>query len=333
MKRKLYALFILAWAIGALVLVYLYFYVYYTGTLTINANVEEYRVELYSPGTTQKWSYDCPDFVCEIYDVSPFDYNVSIIKPEYETKIISYKVRPRWNEALVIQLEKQVRLESVSSENLQENPQEKIQRLRDENLYYAVYRVDDNQTLRFSEDDGELVLQYIKAGQLRDIGTFKMYQKNEINISAIYESENILIQLWNENYIFDTNFFRIQKLPEIKNLRYVKYNSQSGNYVCITSVWAFVYDQQSNSFEFQYQFKDYVAMPWFIIGVIHKDEDQKRKNFNITEKWNVIVKYSQADKTRKVIYSSANPIDEIFSRWDNIFIKSWWNTLELKNFD
>ena len=79
MSRKIYALFILIGAIWALVLGYLYFFVYYTATLTIDANVGNYRVELFSLATAQKWKHECPEEVCVINDVSPFDYNISII--------------------------------------------------------------------------------------------------------------------------------------------------------------------------------------------------------------------------------------------------------------
>jgi hypothetical protein len=141
------------------------------------------------------------------------------------------------------------------------------------------------------------------------------------------------MRMWQDNFIFDTNYFRIYRLPEIKDLRYIKYDIQSWKYIIITSVWAFVYDAWDNNLDFQYLFKDYINKQGYVIGVIFSDEDQKRKNFNILEKWNVIIKYSQKDKIRKVIYSTNKPIDEIYQNWDQIFITSGNNTLELKNFD
>lgn len=332
MKRKLYALFILAWAIGALLLAYLFFFVYYTWSLTINSNVDNYRVELYSPGTTQKWIHECSDFVCEIYDVSPFDYNVSIIKADYKTKVFSYKVRPRGQENVVVQLEKQVQLDTVIWENIAETAQEKIQRIRDENLYYAKFTIADR-VLRFKQEDGELLLQYVVNGEVKDISKFKTIQKEDINITEIYSSNNFAIELWNDNYIFDTNYYRIQKLPEIKELAYIKYDLIIKKYIVITSVWAFVYNIQDNNLDYQYQFKDYINMPGYMVWIIYADEEQKKQNFNISEQGNVIIKYSQADKTRKVIYFTNNPINELYQDWEQIFIISWNNILELKNFD
>ena len=332
MKRKLYALFILVWSLGALLLAYLYFFIYYTGTLTINSNVWDYRVELFSPGTAQKWVHECPDPICEIYNVSPFDYNLSIIKTDYKTKVLSFSARPRGVETLVVQLEKQVKIESISRESVSETPSEKIQRIRDENLYYAKFTIDES-VLRFKDEEAEILLQYVFNQEVKDIWKFKKVEKSEIDIAEIYSSKNILLKLWNDNYIFDTSYFRLQKLPEIKNLRYVKYDSQNWKYIAITQVWAFIYNIEANSLQYEYQFKDYISLPWFIIGIIYSNETQKKENFNILEKGNVIIKYSQADKTRKVIYSTNDPIDEIYQKWDQIYIVSWNNLWELKNFD
>lgn len=332
MKRKLYALFILIWALGALLLTYLFFFVYYTWTLTINSNVSDYTVELYSPGTIQKWIHQCLDSICVIQDVSPFDYNISIIKADYKTEIVSYKVRPRGDETIVVQLEKQVRLDTVIGENTGETAKEKIQRIRDENLFYSKFNIDDT-TVRFREEEQELILQYVINGEVKDIWNFRKIEKDDISISEIYSSDNIRIKLWDENYIFDTNFFRIDRLPEIKNLQYIKYDIQSQKYIIITQVGAFLYDLRDNALEFQYQFRDYVNIPEYIIWVIFSDEDQKKKNFNILEKENVIIRYSQRDKERKVIYSTNDSIDEIYTSGEQIFITSWNQTLELKNFD
>jgi len=333
MKRKLYALFVLIGAIWIFVLGYLYFFVYYTGVLTINANVEEYRVELFSPGTAQKWIHECSDSICEIYDVAPFDYNVSIIKPEYETKMISLKVRPRGKETLVLQLEKQVKLESVETQNISETPQERIQRIRDEKLYYAKFDLDTSRTIQFKDQESELLLQYLSNDQLRDISTFQKVASENIDVTSIYSSNTVYISIGQDNYIFDTDYFRLYKLPEIKDFEYIKYDTQSWQYILVTAVGSFLYTLWDANLEYQYLFRDYVRKDWFVIGVIFSDEQQKKKNFNISEKGNVIIKYSQADKTRNVIYTSNNSIDEIYTQWENIFITSWENTLQLKNFD
>jgi hypothetical protein len=54
--------------------------------------VADYRVELFSLGTAQEWIHECPESECVIMDVSPFDYNISIIKTDYITKVIPAKI-------------------------------------------------------------------------------------------------------------------------------------------------------------------------------------------------------------------------------------------------
>jgi hypothetical protein len=114
--------------------------------------VDNYRVELFSPGTAQKWVHECPDLICVVNDVSPFDYNVSIIKADYKTKVLSFKVRPRGKETLVVQLEKEVRLDAINRENNTETAKEKIQRIRDEKLYYAKFKLDETRNIRFKDE-------------------------------------------------------------------------------------------------------------------------------------------------------------------------------------
>lgn len=129
----------------------MYFFVYYTSTLIIDSNVTDYKVELFSKSTAQKRSTDCKQERCTLTDVSPFQYNISISKPEYETQVIPMKVRARKKEELYIKLEKKVRLESLQLEKIAETPKEKIQRLREQNRYYAVFQADTDDKLIFEE--------------------------------------------------------------------------------------------------------------------------------------------------------------------------------------
>jgi len=132
--------------------VYLYFFVYYTATLTIDANVDDYKVELFSLGTAQKWIHDCPEAECVIAGVSPFDYNISISKADYETKVIPAKIGARGKESIIVQLEKKVSLVSLDTEIVQETNREKIQRLREENLYYARFKISEDAILSFKQE-------------------------------------------------------------------------------------------------------------------------------------------------------------------------------------
>jgi len=333
MKRKLYALFILIGAIGALFLAYLYFFVYYTWNLTIESNVDSFSVDFFSPWTTQKWTHQCSENICFIPELPPFDYNISIIKTDYQTQVFSYKINPRKSETLIVELEKQVQLDPVISEEIVETAKQKIQRIRDENLYYAKFSLGNNTVIRFKEEWSELAMQYVENNILKEIQRFPTVAVQEINVTDIYSSPNIYVSIGESNYIFDTVFFRLYQLPIIKNIKYLKYDTLSQNYIIVTDVWSFTYDISTTKLEYQYLFKDYISTPEFIIWVIFADEEQKKENFNITKNANVIVKYSQTSKERKVVYSTGDSIDQIYQQWDQIFIVSGQNTFELKNFD
>lgn len=113
--------------------------------------MKDYQVELFSKSTAQKRKEVCENERCMISDVSPFEYNISISKPEYETQLIPMKIRARKKEELYIKLEKKARLESVKLEKIRETPSERIKRLREQNRYYAVFDIKTGEKIIFEE--------------------------------------------------------------------------------------------------------------------------------------------------------------------------------------
>lgn len=333
MSRKLYAIFILIWAIWAFVLAYLYFFVYYTATLTIDANVEDYRVELFSLGTAQKWTHDCPEKECIISWVSPFDYNISIIKTDYVTKLIPAKIWARWKESIVVELEKKVSLISLEQELNQETNKEKIQRLREENLYYARFQIDTNTVLNFIQDEQQMLLQYRNEDLTRDIGNFKLVKKDAINIDSIPETGNIFLSLGTDYYIFDTQKLALTKLPFTLEVNYIKGGISEWMYHVVTPKGTFSYNISDNTSKFEYLFKDFLYSWDDIIWIIYSDEDEKKSNFNISKSGNLIIKYSPADKTRKIVETTTLSVDRLEWRGDKIIFSAGDDEYELTNFD
>lgn len=333
MARKIYALLTLIWALWSLLLVYLYFFVYYTATLTVNANVPGYRVELYSPGTAQRWTHECPEEVCVIAGVSPFEYNISITKPDYESKVIPAKISARGKESLVVELEKKVFLESVIQDVTEETNKEKIKRLREENLYYARFQVNDGMLLTFKEIEGELLVQYRTGESIRDIHTFPLIEKLDIHVDTISQTEQIFIHVWDEKHILDLQNFSLTRIPFGLPVSYIKKGSSDKKYLVVTEKWTFVYDISNDSSQFQYLFKDFLYSWDDIIWVIYDDEEQKKSNFNISEPGNLIIKYSPEYKTRKIVEATNLPIDRLEWQWEKIIFFAWENKYELKNFD
>jgi hypothetical protein len=195
---------------------------------------------------------------CLIPDVSPFDYNISISKTHYETKVISAKIGARRSESIVIQLEKQVSLSPIQAEVLAETNKQKILRLREEKLYYASFQLSDEVFLSFRQDDDEMSLQYRTTQATREIESFALIEKTQISVDGIPETGNVLLSLGEEYYIFDTKKLSIIRLPFELKIHYIKPGASSGKYLIVTEKGTFLYDISDNSSEFQYLFRDFL---------------------------------------------------------------------------
>jgi hypothetical protein len=300
--------------------------------VTIDANVDDYRVELYSPRTAQKWMHDCPEAKCIIEGVSPFDYNISIIKTDYDTIVISAKISARNKETIVVQLEKNISLVSIGGENTVETNKQKIQRLREEKLYYSRFQLDDDILLTFKQQEDQLLLQYRTPNNMRDIWNFKLVEKDDILIDSIPETWNIFLSLGDEYYVFDTQKFSLHLLNFGLEINYIKWGGTKGMYLIVTDKWTFLYDIIEKTSEFQYLFKDFLYAWDDIIWIIYEDEEQKKSNFNLSDSWNLIIRYSPKAKTRKIVETTKLNIDRLEWRGEKIIFSERGNEYELWNF-
>jgi hypothetical protein len=118
-------------------------------------------VSLFSPSLAQKTEQLCPQSLCIIPDVSPFEYNISITKDGYETKNLNIMVSARQNQEILIDLQKKAILEEVLDMKALETAQEKIQRLRADNISFARFQITSESEIRFLEESNNLQLVYI----------------------------------------------------------------------------------------------------------------------------------------------------------------------------
>lgn len=332
MSRKLYALFILVWAISFLVLIYMYFFVYYTATIKIDANVSGYSVELFSKSTAQKWSHQCPEKICTIEDVSPFEYNISIVKENYESEVWSVKISPRRTEEFIIQLEKKVELTEVTLIEVVEWNKEKIQRLRDEKLYYKSIYIDDTSKLTFSEYNGGLQMHHRTNNSLQEVSLFDMVGRSDISMSSIIGTEKIFLTIWKKYYIFDIVGWKLHTLPFKIKVLYIKPGKIWTQYLIVTEKGTFIYDIIKKTSVFQYLFRDFIYNDTKMIGVIYEDEEQKKENFNLIQEGNLIIGYDSQTKIRNVLLTTDKNIDKIEWKEDIVIFTVGNNEYELKNF-
>ena len=333
MGRKLYALILLVGVIAFMVLLYLYFFVYYTATLEIDSNVTDYRVELFSKSTAQKWQHNCPEMNCIIPDVSPFEYNVNISKEWYESFVMNIDVAPRRRETLFIELQEKVILTSASLVERDETPREQIERIREENRSLIRFKIQDGTSVRFEQKEDTIEMLYKTWDTEKNIASFPALSEEEIDASPISSSNDIFLALWEKYYIFRSEWAKLLELDFSIEILYIKAGKKRGEYIIITEKGAFLYDSTSQSSTFQYLFRDYVYdKDDILIGVIYADEEQKKENFGLKEQWNLIIKYSPRDKIREVLYNTSENIERIEKRNEAVILTINGSEFQLENY-
>ena len=330
MNRKLYALLVLIGALGFLVLVYLYFFVYYTSNLTINANVWEYEVSLFSTKTAFKKQVSCPESICVISDLSPLSYSVSISKSGYESQNIPLELKARTSEELIVQLEKKLSLtqrDILSSQ--EESIQEKITRLREEGDWITRYELPNGNILSFQEDADQMVLYETVQETQKEIARFPISPEKQIQLSQIFSSDDILLSLPSGQYLLTDS---ARKLVDIDIALPIRYGKSQGNgvYIFVTEKGSFVW-KAGIAPDYEVQFSDFVRDGEDIIGVIWKDDSQKRENFWIEGSWDVIVRYNESTKLRKELYNGPDSISKIYRDGQDIYVEIGAKEFKLEN--
>lgn len=333
MTRKLYALFILIWAIWALVLVYLYFFVYYTANLEIQANVSGYKVKLFSESTAFTSEYECSDNLCYINDVAPFEYTMTLKKTGYKDLVKSIKVLPRKIQQFDVELEKQAKLTLLGdTSGPQKTSQELIQAKRDEKRFYVYFELNSNDKLTFSEVNERLTVRYNSQDEIFDIAEIDIIPKDDFYAEYIWIDGDIFIGAGNTAYIFTKASNTLHTLPFTIAVDYIKPWNNVNEYLVVTDTGVFLYNIVSKTSVYQYLFKDFVYFGSDLIGIIQKDEKEKRENFNLTESGNLIVKYSQDTKERKVLLSTPKNISRIEYIEDTVVLTIGDSEYQLENF-
>lgn len=332
MSRKLYALFILIGAIWAMMLVYLYFFVYYTATIVVESNVWGYTVELFAKSTAQTITQECPEESCIITDVSPFQYNVTVYKDDYKTEIFEAKISPRKKQSFFIELEKKTKLELIEIVEVEETPKQKIQRLREQSLYYASFSLGEESKITFDELPDQVEMFYKTPENSRSIYKFPKVPANSIHAEFIPDTTEIFLKFGNSAYIYHRNLGKIFPLPYKIPVLYVKPALWDSLYIVVTQKGSFIYDILDETSKFQYLFRDFVYHEDGIIGVIYEDEQQKKDNFDLEEKGHLIIKYTPDNKLRKILIQDTKKITRIEWRGEDIIFTSGQREYKLENF-
>ncbi len=238
-------------------------------------------------------------------------YNFIYLKEKSE-KDDSLSLSNSWN------IEKEIKLTKIESNNKSNdssNVESKISKLKENLEYYKVIEVWKN-IFYFKKNNDKLDL---FKGDLF-VSKFENYSKNNLDILSIYSSDNFLLKIWNNYYIYDLSKNNILKLDLFVDIEYVKqYNNK---YIINTNKWSYVYDIKTKILDYFTFFEDFVYYKNSYIWIISK-EDNIRKN-NLWLEWlnkNSIYLYNPKTKEKNILYQTSISLEKIYYSWDEIFFE------------
>jgi hypothetical protein len=344
MSNRILWILILIWFTGFWYLFYLIFFVQYTWTLEITSNIDNYSVELYAKKVYQTFNYDCKEKKCVIADLSPFNYDVTITSPSY--KEIKQELILKWKKTNYIKTDfvKDTKLTEIANvketnkntEITKESTLEKIATIKIKKE--TDYTIDLWQLWFFYFKTNWNNLELFKKWENKDakLWTFPKVDKKDIQIFEINgNTDKILISLKDRKYIYNLKLLKIDEFKLVPKIKYIKVGNLETNYLIITDVWTYTYDELSKELIYFYLFKDFVYLKDAYIWIINKDEKSKFTNFSLKDnKKNLIIKYNPSTKNREIILETDIEISKIIQEWENkiYFYNNTWKKYELENY-
>ena len=329
MSNKLLALLILIWTLSGLFGLYFYFFVGYTSELTINSNTTDYSLELYSKKTGRSFEYSCSESPCVLSDISPFEYNLRARKDGYKTVYQDIDMPAREALSVDITMIKEISLsESVASE-IELSNKDRISYLRDKKKAYKFFDLESWVYAYFSQ---EWQLYIYRGGGIEKVWDFTLSQDDQVDVKIVSETDYLYFQIADTRYMYNIVSGKIEVLDLWVDISYIKKWNNDNNLVFVTSVWAYIYDISSNTFDYFYLFKDFVYNGEEYIWVMYADEEKKLSNFGLeTTDSNLIIRYNPDTKNREVLYETWLIIDKIYMQDEIIYFESEGKRYSLEN--
>lgn len=342
MLNKLLSVLIIVLLFSGIYFFYYYFFVLNKWNLTLNSNVWGYEVGLYNKDLKTTFNSSCENEKCELVDIAPFSYTLSISKDWYKTITSDIKIQKKSTLELSIYLEKDLKIEKVetqesswsTSEEAKNTAQQKIDQIRSKRNLEKKYRLfDEQENGYFYFDDNwneTLSLYREKNWDTTKIYDFEKINAKLINLWYVYNSlDNIFLKYDKKLFIFDLKAWTSKDLEFYPEINYAKKDSNIISFV--TDLWTYNYDENTQTLEYFYFFKDFLYY-WndSYLWVIFSDEEDKKKNYNFQDyKWNLIVKYNFKTKQIKVLKETDINVSKVLNeKWEIYFYdKDWWKYL------
>lgn len=318
------SLLILVLTFWAFYLFYYYFFVLNKWTLTLNWNVWEYTVQMYNDKLKTSFETYCINQKCELIDLAPFDYKITISKNWYKNFIKDIKILKKTNILIDFSLEKQLELKQINKEeDLQkENSQlDKFREIAELQKKYKYINIDDLGYFYFEDNGDDTITLYNKINDdIKNLYTFTKIDRNLIDIQKLYQTnKSIFISYWDEKYFYNLNDNTILKVFFPQNVNYVKVDANI--YSFVNEKWTFLYDLNTQKIEYFYLFKDFINYnSENYLWIIFDNESEKKKNHNLENRsWNLIVKYNFKTKAIKILETTQLNISKILFEENKIY--------------
>jgi len=340
MSNRVLALLVIValfwWFIGA----YYYFFILNKGDLDIHVNVDQYFVEMYNHTLKTTSSTFCENPTCEIIDLAPFVYTLTVKKDGYKEVSQEVTVLARDLIAITMTLEKQLQVVLQEPEEELVLNRESTQREETEAQIkkdaYAVFEIEGKWFFYFVQNsDSTLTLWQRYQAEDRQYINFQNISSTKIDLDRVYQNNSeIYIKHGDELYFFDIVSGISNRVFFPQPLVYVK-KWESGVYHLVTEKGTFLYDSIANSEpQFFVLFRDFIPYEDGYLWIIFSDETQKKKNYQIEEWGNLVVKYSPQDKQIQILETISMNIEKIVYEWEKIFFyTSDGNKYEVDNIE
>jgi len=362
MSNKLLWILIILIFILSLFAFILYAFIYNNAKIIINSNVSNYNVSIYNKKTLKKYNFECVEKKCELNDILPFDYKLTVTKKQYNDYIKEISVSRNKKININIYLEKKVILEEISKKsskfppNKEDNKNiEKQDKLSIEGFNPLKNSEETNKKLTNKEKIQALISkknklknslnkveEKIKLEQTKN-SKYKFLEKIHLFKNTDYSKIKVLETSWNINiffiekenkkYIYNKTTWNLYNIDLNIPTIYLKHNSNS-EIDLVTEKWIFTYSIISRKLEYFTIFRDYINYKWNYIWVVKSDDKTRKNNFWFeNEKQNLIILYNRKNFTKKIIYKTEINIDKILLENNEIIIISNEKKFKLSNFD
>lgn len=307
MLNKLLSLLILVVTLWLVYWFYYYFFVLNKWRLTINTNTDNYIVNLYNDKLKINFATECKNPKCELIDLAPFDYTITISKEWFKEVKQNIKILSKKTINLSFNLEKQLLIKEINNVDMKEtqtwNQLEKFREISSLQKSYKFFNLDTLWYFYFILNEDNTISLFNKVWSVeKKLYSFIKVSPENIDLWKVFQTDNIIfISIWEEKYIYNLLDDTIDKIFFPQSINYIKRNWKIFSFV--NDKWTFLYDNETRKIEYFYLFKDFIFYDdKNYLWIIYDDEIEKKKNYNLEKKdWNLVVKYNFKTKNIEVI--------------------------------